>query len=263
MTRGSTRSKQSSAFSERAPSLPKIWFCVPAHGRVELTRVCLRQLVRTCESLAEGGVQASAVVIADDENLEAAADLGFGTIESSAPLGSKFNDGMQFASMNGVTHVVPFGSDNFIDHRILRDLRDDEIRCFRHGAMVSEDGKRLAHLKVRFPGGLGVRVIPTEVLEGCGFRPAEEDIGRGIDASTLRGIKRGNRRPPKLVYFDSHPLSIVDWKSSENLNSYRGYLRFRDGAESTTPFDDLADVYPGEALDEMRAVYGVRRAVAA
>ena len=51
-----------------------LWFCVPAHGRYELTRICLEQLRRTCDALP---YEATAVVIADDENLHTAYELGF------------------------------------------------------------------------------------------------------------------------------------------------------------------------------------------
>jgi hypothetical protein len=235
-----------------------LWFIVPCSGRVPLTEVCLRQLTRTCETLSQNGLRASAVVIAADDNLAVADDLGFGTIESSAPLGEKVNDGYQLAALHGVDFCVPLGSDDWIDANVLNDLRDDEIRCFREGAMVSEDGHRLARLRVRSPGGLGVRVIPTRLMESCGFRPADDDIGRMVDASVLRGIGRA-----RLAYHDLHPLQLVDWKSDANLNSYKSYLRFKRGDESTAPFEELAGVFPAEALDEMRAVYGVREQVAA
>jgi hypothetical protein len=59
------------------------------------------------------------------------------------------------------------------------------------------------------------------------------------------------------VKLDVHPLQLVDWKSGDTqLNAYqilRGFFR----SESDDPFGDLAEVYPAEALDEMRALTGL------
>jgi hypothetical protein len=75
-----------------------MWFIVPAFGRVELARICLRQLRRTCDQLAAEGIDATAVVISDDENRETALDLGFGTVtRGNEFVSAKFNDGIQAA----------------------------------------------------------------------------------------------------------------------------------------------------------------------
>jgi hypothetical protein len=78
--------------------MPSLWFVVPAHGRIELARICLRQLRRTCDELEREGIEATAVVIADDENLDTARELGFGTIERDNEFTSRrYNDGIQLA----------------------------------------------------------------------------------------------------------------------------------------------------------------------
>jgi len=239
-----------------------LFFVVPAAGRVALAEVCLRQLRRTCETLAETGVQASAVVIADDESLDVARSLGFGTVERNNDfLGRKVNDGLEAAGLAGVDFAVTCGSDNWIDPAWVSALLPgaDEIRCSRLMSMVSEDGRRLAPLRITGVGGHGVRVFPRQLLERVGFRPAEESARRWIDFSILKGLGRSHR----LVYLDDVPLCIVDWKSSTQLHSYGDRLRDLDGVESSDPFGDLAAVFPAEALDEMRCVYGIREQVAA
>jgi hypothetical protein len=78
---------------------PSLWFCVPVHGRLTLTRICLRQLRRTCDTLQENGIHATAVIVGDDENLDVALELGFGTVRrDNRFLSRKFNDGIQFAT---------------------------------------------------------------------------------------------------------------------------------------------------------------------
>ena len=61
--------------------MPSLWFVVPAHGRLELARICLTQLRRTCDELTHHGIDASAVVVADDDNIETADDLGFAWVK--------------------------------------------------------------------------------------------------------------------------------------------------------------------------------------
>src|SRR5574337_351116 len=127
-----------------------LWFVVPAAGRSAMAAACLRQLQRTCATLVAAGVRASAVVVADDENLDVADELGFGTVRrGNRPLGRKWNDGYQLAGEAGVDFVVPFGSDDWIDPAAILAAPlpgPDEIRCFRRSAVVREDGRRLAEL---------------------------------------------------------------------------------------------------------------------
>ena len=245
-----------------------LWFLVPAHGRYDLTAVCLRQLRRTCDALTEGGIEASAVVIADDENLDTAREFGFGTIErENAPLGRKWNDGFELAcdpecNPRPVDYVVPMGSDDWLDPNLLltADLpAADEILCFRQAAFVAEDGKRLARLTIAYAGGIGIRVIPRALLEQARYRPADEDRKRAIDTSTLNGIARANRARPTLRYHELHSLQIVDWKTNgAQLNSFDACMKFEHGGVSEDPFGQLAAVYPADALAEMQALYEQR-----
>lgn len=243
--------------------MKSLWFIVPAHGRAGVSAVCLRQLARTCEGLTENGLHASAVVIANDENLETADALGFGTVErKNHPLGRRWNDGFQLAGMAGVDYVVPFGSDDWIDPALLlRDLpKHGEVRCSTLSSVVSEDRTRLARLRITYDGGDGVRVYPTSMLQPLGYRPIEEDRDRAMDTSLLQGVSRALGRLPRFRYFDVHPFQIVDWKTPENLNSYTACLKYLQGVE-LDPFSALAGLYPAEALDEMEALH--REAVAA
>lgn len=237
---------------------PSFWFVVPAHGRADLARICLRQLRRTCDAVTAGGIDASAVVIADDENLETAATLGFGTVErQNRPLGRKWNDGYELAGRTGVDYVAPFGTDDWIAPALLLDgvmPADGEIRCCRLSAVVSEDGRRLARLTIPYEGGDGVRIWPTSMLRPLGYRPAQEDRERAIDTSVLTNVKRALGRPPRVVYHDLHALQIVDWKSAEQLNSYDGCLKYLEGDE-LDPWESLAGFYPAVALAEMAALY--------
>lgn len=243
-----------------------LWFIVPVRGRPQLTKICLRQLARTCDSLTAGGLEASAVIIGDDANLEVAEDLGFGTIRQEEPLGKKWNDGFQFAcdpqfNSRPVDFVVPFGSDDWVDPDLLLSAPlplDDQIVCFRLGAVVSEDGQELARLKIRYEGGFGIRIIPAALVTAAGYRPAEEDRKRAIDSSVQKGLSRARRF--RFVYHDLHDCQLVDFKSKgEQLNSYKVCLTHVYGEVSPVPWETLQGAYPSEALEDIQRFYGGRR----
>lgn len=243
-------------------SNPTVCFVVPAHGRYDIARACLRQLARTCENLASSSIDATAVVVADDDNFDTARELGFGTVRrENEPLGRKWNDGFELAAKAGADYVVPFGSDDWIDPALIaaRLEAGGDVQCSRRSAVVDEDGKRLARLTINYGPGLdfgdGVRTIRTSLLRGCNYRPAQEDARRAIDTSVWLEIRQAN---PRVTFTELHPLQIVDFKSrGEQLNPYDGFQHDRriQIEESHTPWEELATIYPEEAIREMREVY--------
>lgn len=245
---------------------PSLWFLVPAHGRLRLTEVCLRQLGRTCETLRENGIHASAVVVAEDENLDTARGLGFGTIErNNQQLGLRWNDAYELAYQEGVDYVMPLGSDDWIDQNWILAAElpaENEIRCMRRFAMVNENATRISHMRTENHGGLGIRIIPTTVLYPVYGRPCVEDKNRAIDATTLMRLKRHNPAL-QLSYLDLHPLQVVDWKShGENLNTYESCAQMREN-ELRDPFSRLWRVYPWDSIGDMRGAYRRNRELVA
>lgn len=236
--------------------MESLWFLVPAHGREALARACLRQLARTLDELRTGhGIDAHALVMADDGNLDTARELGMGTVDrENTPLGRKWNDGYELALREGVDYVVPCGTDDWVAPEYVADLpAPGEIRCSRVLAMVDETGTRLSRLRIGYVAGHGIRVIPTGLLRRC-RRPIEEDRLRAVDTATLRTIRQMNPGVA-LGYRDDDPLAVVDWKSAgAQLNPYEACRAYFVGAEED-PFVALEGRYPPAALTEMRAVY--------
>lgn len=240
---------------------------MPVHGRFNLTRICLEQLRRTCDALAEFKISATAVVVGDDENLDVARRLGFGTvIRDNRFLSKKFNDGLQLAfdpelNPQPADYAVPIGSDDWIDHTILSRLpQRDAVMGFKHAAFVNETGTELTETKIGYVAGVGMRVYPRELLEPTGFRPAEEDIGRGCDTSILYNTRRAymikHQREINVVYGDRHALQIVDWKTpGAQLNTFAQIASVHAGKNRGDPFAVLSGVYPDVALEEMRNHY--------
>lgn len=247
--------------------MKRLWFVMPVHGRINLTRICLQQLRRTCDALGEYGIDATAVAVGDDANLDTAQALGFGTVtRDNQFLARKFNDGLQLAfdpelNPEPADYAVPIGSDDWIDHRILRRLPPkDAVMGFRQAAFVNEDGTLLTGTRVGYTAGVGIRVYPRELLEPVGFRPADEDRKRACDTSILYNTRRAymikHMREFSVVYGDTHPLQIVDWKTNgEQMNTFKQITSVHRSRELGDPFEVLAGTYPEEALNQMRAHY--------
>lgn len=246
--------------------MPSLWFCVPVHGRIPLTSICLRQLRRTCDSLIEEGIEATAVVIGDRENLNALPDLGFGMIErDNRFLSRKFNDGIQLAcdpdyNPRPADYVVPCGSDDWVDYRIFCDLPPaDTVLGFQRISFVREDGREISSSNVSYVGGCGIRVYPRQMMADVGYRPADEDRKRACDTSILTNVQRAH--PLKVAHANIDHRQIVDWKTpGQQLNTYVAVSRWRDRtSEANDPFTVLTGVFPTEALEEMAGHYEMIR----
>lgn len=248
--------------------MPSLWFVVPADGRAQLTRICLKQIRHVCDRLCEHGIDATAVVVACDENLDTAAELGFATFgRVNEPLSRKFNDGIAVAldprlNDRPADYVAMCGSDDWVDWRIFLDLPPaNAMLAFRQAAFVSEDGREIVSRQIDYQGGVGIRVYPRQLLETLGYRPADESRSRGCDTSIWVNVKRSHPREPQIIYGDRHPWQIVDWKSpGKQLNGFRDVTaRFRRGHAASDPFETLAGVYPDDLLVEMADHYELVR----
>lgn len=242
-----------------------IWFIVPVHGRLQLAQICLRQLRHTCNTLTEAGIAASAVVISDSSTLSQLEPqtLGFATVERDNQfLGRKFNDGIQLATdpafnPHPADYIVPLGSDDWVDHRLFLDPPPpDTIVGFQHMTFVREDGQEMVTAHLNYQGGAGIRIIPAQLVEPLGYRPADEDRYRACDTSILTNIRMIHRGHVNVEHRHLHDAQIVDWKStSEQLNSYQNIAQARRCEITGDPFTALADIYPADALAAMEAYY--------
>lgn len=247
-----------------------LWFVVPVHGRLSLALICLRQLRRTCDQLIAEGVAASAVVIADRANLNALrmpGRFGFATVcRDNNYLGRRFNDGIQLATdprynPHPADYVVPCGSDDWVDYRLFLDLPpQNTIVGFQSISFVSEDGAEISSTFIDYKGGSGIRIIPRDLVAALDYRPADEDRKRACDTSILRNLTARHGGHLKVEHRHLHDRQIVDWKTpTVQMNSYQQVTSLYQIGASKDPFDELAGVYPAEAIEEMRAHYETLR----
>ncbi len=242
-------------------------FVTPAHGRLDLSAVVFDQRRAMIDELRAAGVEADAVVVACDENLELARERGFETVERANDwLGARFNDGYESAGLDGATHFVPIGSDSWLDPAFF-DFADPElvgVSTGRRYALVDEDGLRLARLAAGHFGrgwGVGPHVVPTALLDPP-FRPVAEDIRSGCDGSLLDALTRARPGLPFRFLETSRSPELQYVRLStrgQQLNPYRSLVARSAGAEVETPWEDLRAVYPAELVAAAEALYARRR----
>lgn len=250
-----------------------LWFVTPVHGRLPLAAICLKQLRRTCDALIEEGVYATAVVVTEPHELYQlnrliGHDLGFGHVfRDNAYTSQRFNDGIQLAAdprynPQPADYVIPIGSDDWVDYRLFAELPDERtIVGFQRMSFVREDGKQIAAAFLNYRGGSGVRIIPRQLLEPLGYRPADADRKRACDTSILVNLSRHWGDRLRVEHWHRHERQIVDWKTpGEQINSYENVVSIHGSSFAPDPFAELADCYPIESLEEMRAYYETARA---
>jgi hypothetical protein len=236
-----------------------IWFVTPAFRRYELSAVCFAQRRRVIDTLAEHGIAARCVVVADDENLDIARGLGFDVVEQNNEwLGRKFNDGIEYACRNGASRIVPIGSDSWIDSAYFLPLPPRDVtRTSGLYCVVTAD--RLAELSVDDLKGAGPYVIDRRALSMSRFRPARDDIKRGVDRSTIKGI----RRQLRWARHDVHPFQYVGFRGIPHLTPYEGLVEAWGVREHSDPWAILAEHYPLDLVERARSVMASQERLAA
>lgn len=229
----------------------RLYFVTPAWQRFELTAVVLEQRKRAMAYLEERGVEARSVVIADDRNADQAESLGMDVLRRpNYALARRFNDGIQHAAQNGADWIVPIGSDSFLDPAYLFPLPAESKLRSSHLYAIAESG-RLGRLKVRNSIGVGPYMIHRSYLRK-NQRPAEEWRRKGIDGSTIRGLRSGWR----VEWTDLHPWQYVGFRSHPQMNPYDKLFRRLGVGEESEVVERLSEHYPPALVEKAVAACG-------
>jgi hypothetical protein len=223
-----------------------IYFVTPAWQRFALSEVVFDQRLDVIHRLAEAGIDARCVVIADDENLDLARARGFDTVEAPNVVSDKFNAGMEFAGKHGAEWIVPIGSDSWIDPAYFLGLRAGTTRTGQLYCHVTAD--RLGEARVRHPAGAGPYVFHRSLLEPSGFRPAKLGLMRRVDSSTVAGLG-----PIKWLPYHLHPYQYVGFRVKPFITSYETLMRRWGVAEHDDPWAILARHYPADLVERARS----------
>lgn len=235
-----------------------VWIVIPAHGRERVSEVAFAGIRWTLDELARRGIDARALVVADDANLSLAAAHGFETLKrANRPLSGKWNDGYEHACRHGATHVMPCGSDDWLHPDLVEAMlplsHPATVVACRQSSAIRPDGHELAAIRVTYEGGDGIRLFPTPLLRTVKYRPAAEKRDRAIDGSIQDRLRRAGRFA--WAYVDLGFWQIVDFKTEHNLT---GYQQLSDAfAESinSDPWRLLSRRYPDELVEAARGLY--------
>lgn len=229
-----------------APTVASLWFVTPAWRRFALSAACFAQRRAVMDELADHGIEAHCVVVADDENLELARAAGFDTVEQDNTwLGRRFNDGIEYACRQSADWIVPIGSDSWIEAAYFVPLpRHGRARTSRMYSVVKP--RRIAMLSVE-RNGAGPYVIPAKALEPSGYRPAQDFIRKGVDGSTLKGLG-----PVRWEFRDLHPLQYIGFRGVPHLTDYDKLWYYWGQREESEPWALLAERYPADLVSQAR-----------
>jgi hypothetical protein len=239
--------------------MSSICFITPAHGRLPVSRIVFEQRRRACDRLIKHGHDATAVVVACDENLELARQQGFEIRHfPNTYLGRKWNAGYEIgARVVGADWLMPIGSDSLLDPALvlnwLKERRNPRhIPYTSHYAVVRKDGRARLDCVVTKTGGGGM-MLPAAMLATVGYRPVSPLRQKGCDGSTLRALAPHG---PKLKAWNVHPLAVVALQSEQQITSYdKLAARWGVGEETETPIQDLEPVYGPELVRDVKRMY--------
>lgn len=234
----------------------------PAYRRLELSRICFEQHRRVHEQMRAWGHESQTIVIADDENLEIAREMGFLTIERpNYELGRKFNDGYEYAWMEGYDFTLPFGSDSWIDPELFRILVETGQRLSNrliasvNYGVLHRHGKRWTNITLDW--GVG-NLIPTWVLAALSGRPCDEEARRYCDTSTRKNIQAATGAKVRTIAL--HPNDLIGFQSDIQVTPYPRYLRVANMKErigdTASLLDPLKKHYDADLIERIVELYG-------
>lgn len=236
-----------------SPAGKSLLFVIPAWRRVELSSICFEQQADCLQQLRAQGIDAHALVIADDDNLEAAERAGLETVRARNRLGEKLNRGYLHAAKQGFDYVAALGSDSWISpDRFALLPGEGTILCTRNYTCVSGNGEHQGWFRIDYDAGVGTRIFPTGLLARCAYKPVEPARMQGCDTATLNSICRSVS--PALVYTDFHPYEIVGFQSDTQITPYSRMVE-RFETEWQKPFQGLTEHYPRRLVNKIKAYY--------
>lgn len=246
-----------------------VWFVSPAFGRYDVSDIVFEQRAWMLDQLRATGLDAHALIVADDGNLELARRHGIESLKhENLPLGRKLNAGIGHAYDQGADHVCFIGSDSMALPGCFTDLAAGVVTYGRWYTLV--EWQQPTH-KVEFGvarlvgGGLRVPVLnvdvptwalnvyPRELLERAGGRPVDDERNSGLDGSIRKAIG-----PYEEQLVDVGPHQVVSLRSGQQITSADRLIEsyfVRDGS-----ICELAEAgYAPEIVQRVADFYNERR----
>lgn len=236
-----------------------LYFITPAHQRYEMSEICFAQRRWLIDQLAERGIEAQGVVVANDDNLALAKTYGLDTVvRDNQWLGRRFNDGYQHAVEKGATHTFAVGSDEWPHPDLFKTLPGPmELTRSPYYTLYHRNGKKRADLNIQHRVGARY-TLSTDLLKRVNNRPCDDYISRRCDTTTFdnvtyeQNVVITHSIPPKYAFvaFQSpHP--------HEQISSYDKLCKAYFCKEVYEEiFRPLWGYYPDNLVERIVAYYG-------
>lgn len=250
-----------------------VWLISPAWRRYGVTELALSERRWLCDTLASRGVEANAVIVADDDNLDIARSFGFDTVEypNDRGLGARFNVAFRHAYEQGADYVIHVGSDDWVHPDFFDPLPLEEtfgqidfselagagtmtrkaaptvLTAARIGVVDLESGTGFVFNKRR-PWGVIPWAIPRAVFDRDGTELCDPEFTRGIEGSM------SSRWTVDYRAHDPHPFLAVDFKSDTNVTDYMR-LWLLGLPQLPDVWAALAEHYPTRFVEQARSLH--------
>lgn len=239
-----------------------VWLVSAAWRRFDVTRLVLAQRRRLCEDLAARGIEATSLIVADDENIDIAREFGAITVEApNEPLGRKCNAGLRYAAERA-DWVVWVGSDDWIHPDTFAPLappaETGPARVIRGArvAIVELATGRLQRVTSASQYGAIPWLIESRLIRATRKdSPIRPHLPRGLDGSLIRGLRRSGI-PMQLELHDPHEFRAVDFKSDQNLSTFAAASEKRGIGEPEDAWSTLREWFPADLVEHARNISG-------
>jgi len=213
-------------------------FITPVWKRYELTEIVLKSRKRVCDELERYGIQATSVVIGDDDNIDIAKSLGFEVVERDNEfLSRKFNDGYEAALHLGYNYCYPVGSDSILtSDQFINNVGEELPIASHYYSMIHYTGKERIDVEIKVPGGIGPLIIPVSMLAKFP-RPISQDMRRGCDNAARQTIL-------------SAGIQILTRKEHQ-----WEHVAFQSGVTQITDYERIRRVYNAEVVETVHGIF--------
>ena len=128
---------------------------------------------------------------------------------------------------------------------------------FQRMAFVREDGRELTVRHSATRAAAGIRIYPRRDGPRSATGPPTRTAAKACDTSILVNLENAGA-VGGVEHRDIDPLQIVDWKTAgQNLHTYAGDRRPPPCRVWSATRSPCSGRFPAEALEEMRAHYGL------
>lgn len=242
--------------------MTSLLFITPVWKRQELTEIVLKSRRWCCDTLKKHGIDATSVIIGDDDNLDVARSLGFEVVERDNEfLSRKFNDGYEFAYNHGFDYCYPVGSDSILTpEQFINWVGCGEPVSSHYYCMIHSSGAERIDVQIDVPGGIGPLIIPVSLLRSIP-RPIQQDLKRGCDNAARQTILTAGHR---IVERRTHQWEHTAFQSGVTQITDYGRIKRVYQAEDVEivagVFPEIEKLYPADIVAGIRDYYESGRA---